>query len=142
MRGDDMYHEQTSNQTFKRLLTDSKTIAVVGLSDKPHRTSYQVSKLMQQHGYKIIPVNPTIDEALGEKSVPSLSDIDEPVDIVNVFRKAIFLEDIVTEAIGIKAPVVWAQLGIYDEDVFKRYHNQVKLIMDTCIKVKYYEVMN
>lgn len=136
-----MYQEQTTNETFKRILTDTKTIAVVGLSDKPHRTSYQISKIMQQKGYKIIPVNPTIGEALGEKSVASLSDITEPVDIVNVFRKAIFLEDIIKQAIDINAPVVWAQLGIYDEDVFKRYHNEIKLVMDTCIKVKYYEVM-
>ncbi|GEN56257.1 CoA-binding protein [Halolactibacillus alkaliphilus] len=137
-----MYTEQTSNQTFQHILTEAKTIAVVGLSNKPNRTSYQVSLKMQQLGYKIIPVNPTIKEALGEKSVATLSDINEPVDIVNVFRKAMFLDDIVKAAINIDAPVVWAQLGIYDEAVFKRYHQDVKLIMDTCIKVKYYEVMS
>lgn len=137
-----MYTEQTSNQTFQHILTEAKTIAVVGLSNKPNRTSYQVSLKMQQLGYKIIPVNPTIKEALGEKSVATLSDINEPIDIVNVFRKAMFLDDIVKAAITIEAPVVWAQLGIYDEAVFKRYHQDIKLIMDTCIKVKYYEVMS
>lgn len=137
-----MYTEQTSNQTFQRILTEAKTIAVVGLSNKPNRTSYQVSLKMQQLGYKIIPVNPTIKESLGEKSVATLSDINEPIDIVNVFRKASYLDDIVTAAINIDAPVVWAQLGIYDEAVFKRYHQDIKLIMDTCIKVKYYEVMS
>ncbi|PXW91857.1 putative CoA-binding protein [Streptohalobacillus salinus] len=133
--------QQPNHETLKRILTNAKTIAVVGLSDKPNRTSYQVTKVMQNAGYKIIPVNPTIEEALGEKAVASLADISEHVDIVNVFRRSNFLEDITKAAIEIDADVVWAQMGVYDGDVFKRYQDQIEIVMDTCIKVAYYEVM-
>lgn len=133
--------QQPNHETLKRILTNAKTIAVVGLSDKPNRTSYQVTKVMQNAGYKIIPVNPTIEEALGEKAVASLADISEHVDIVNVFRRSNFLEDITKAAIDIDADVVWAQMGVYDGDVFKRYQDQIEIVMDTCIKVAYYEVM-
>lgn len=133
--------QQPNHETLKRILTNAKTIAVVGLSDKPNRTSYQVTKVMQNAGYKIIPVNPTIEEALGEKAVASLADISEHVDIVNVFRRSNFLEDITKAAIEIDADLVWAQMGVYDGDVFKRYQDQIEIVMDTCIKVAYYEVM-
>lgn len=98
-----------SKQEIGRILKSSKRIAVVGLSDQPHRTSYMVSKAMQDAGYDIIPVNPTIDEALGVKAVDSLKDIEGPVDIVNVFRRSEFLPEVAKEFLEIDAPVFWAQ---------------------------------
>lgn len=94
-----------SKQEIGRILKSSKRIAVVGLSDQPHRTSYMVSKAMQDAGYEIIPVNPTIDEALGVKAVASLKEIKEPVDIVNVFRRSEFLPEVAEEFLEIDAPV-------------------------------------
>ena len=82
--------ENPTRTGIGEVLKKSKTIAVVGLSDKPERTSYMVSKAMQDAGYRIIPVNPTVDEVLGEKAVSSLKDIKEHVDIVNVFRRSEF----------------------------------------------------
>ncbi len=91
------------------LLKRSKTIAVVGLSNSPLRPSHGVSAYMQTHGYRIIPVNPKITEALGEKSYPSLLDVPEKIDIVNIFRRPEFVEEIVAQAIQRKVPVIWMQ---------------------------------
>ncbi|CKI21494.1 CoA-binding domain-containing protein [Streptococcus pneumoniae] len=120
------------------MLKKSKTIAVVGLSDKPERTSYMVSKAMQDAGYRIIPVNPTVDEVLGEKAVSSLKDIKEHVDIVNVFRRSEFLMDVAKEFVEIDADVFWAQLGVQDEDTYKFLKEKdYTVIMDRCIKVEH-----
>src|SRR5690625_7033497 len=78
-----MSWENPSNKQIKNLLQESKTIAVIGLSDKPERTSYQIAKAMQQSGYKIIPINPNVDEVLNEKSYQSLKEVEEEIDIVN-----------------------------------------------------------
>ncbi|WP_144533855.1 CoA-binding protein [Bacillus pumilus] len=122
-----------SKQEIGRILKSSKRIAVVGLSDQPHRTSYMVSKAMQDAGYEIIPVNPTIDEALGVKAVASLK---EPVDIVNVFRRSEFLPEVAKEFLEIDAPVFWAQQGIYHEEAKRLIEENGRIaIMDLCIKV-------
>ena len=84
------------------LLKHSKTIAVVGLSDSPLRPSYGVSAYMQSHGYRIIPVNPSIQGALGEKAVPALADVQEKIDIVDVFRRSEFVPEVVDEAIRLR----------------------------------------
>src|ERR1700761_7343963 len=91
------------------LLKSARTIAVVGLSNSPLRPSHGVSAYMQSQGYRIIPVNPTIHGALGEKSYPSLLDIRERIDIVNIFRRPEFVEEVVDQAIQVKAPAVWMQ---------------------------------
>ncbi|PCK21331.1 CoA-binding protein [Bacillus pumilus] len=125
-----------TQQEIGRILKSSKRIAVVGLSDQPHRTSYMVSKAMQDAGFDIIPVNPTIDEALGVKAVASLKDIKEPVDIVNVFRRSAFLPEIAEEFLEIDAPVFWAQQGVYHEEAKRLIEEKGKVaIMDLCIKV-------
>lgn len=103
--------ENPSKQEIKTILENSRRIAVVGLSDNPERTSYMVSKAMQDAGYDIIPVNPTIDEALGVKAVASLKDIEGHVDIVNVFRRSEHLPDVAKEFLEIDADVFWAQRG-------------------------------
>ncbi|MEI4648479.1 CoA-binding protein [Bacillus cereus] len=130
--------ENPTRTEIGELLKKSKTIAVVGLSDKPERTSYMVSKAMQDAGYRIIPVNPTVDEVLGEKAVASLKDIKEHVDIVNVFRRPEFLMDVAKEFVEIDADVFWAQLGVQDEDTYKLLKEKdYTVIMDRCIKVEH-----
>lgn len=128
--------ENPTNEMIKKVLQKSKTIAVVGLSDNPARTSYQVSKIMQENGYKIIPVNPMVNEVLGEKSYPSLKDIHEPIDIINVFRRSEYLPEIAKEASETEAKVFWAQLGVEDEKAYSYLKERnFTVIMDTCIKV-------
>ncbi|TMW74079.1 CoA-binding protein [Alteribacter natronophilus] len=120
------------------ILKKAKKIAVVGLSDNPARTSYQVSEAMQQAGYKIIPVNPNCDETLGEKSYRTLSEIEEPVDIVNVFRRSEYLAEVAEEAAQIDAEVFWAQLGLYSDEAERIAKEAgMTVIMDRCIKVEH-----
>ncbi|WP_232305981.1 CoA-binding protein [Pontibacillus litoralis] len=128
--------QNPTNEQLKEILTNASTIAVVGLSNNPERTSYQVSKAMQDAGYKIIPVNPTIDEALGERAIASLAELEEPVDIINVFRRSEYLPDVAREAVQTNAPVFWAQQGIQSDEAndYLREHG-VTVIMDVCIKV-------
>ena len=125
-----------SNEIISSILNTSKTIAVVGLSDNPDRTSYQISKAMQDAGYKIIPVNPNVKEVLGEKAYPSLSDIEEKIDIINVFRRSEHLPAIAKEAINTDCNVFWAQQGVKNDEAYKILKERgFTVIMDLCIKV-------
>ena len=99
-------------ETIKKIISDSKVIAVVGLSNKPDRPSYRVAEYLQSQGYKIIPVNPRLDEVLGEISYPDLKSIPEKVDVVDIFRRSEDIPPIVDEAIAIGAKTVWMQQGI------------------------------
>lgn len=127
-----------SREEIKEVLDNAETIAVIGLSPNPSRTSYMVSEAMQKAGYRIIPVNPQADMVLGEKSYASLSDIPHSVDIVNVFRRSEFLEDIAEEFVKIDCPVFWSQLNVVDENVFKKLTDLgFTVIMDRCIKVEH-----
>jgi predicted CoA-binding protein len=120
------------------ILKNSKTIAVVGLSNNPERTSYMVSKAMQDAGYDIIPVNPTIDEVLGKKAVASLRDIEGHVDIVNVFRRSEQLFDVAKEFLEIDADVFWSQLGLENEEAYELLKkNNKTIVMNRCIKVEH-----
>ncbi|MGP4065309.1 CoA-binding protein [Oceanobacillus sp. M65] len=131
-----MTWENPSNEQLKQLLTDAKTIAVVGLSDKPERTSYQISEAMQKQGYRIIPVNPTVDEVLGEKSYSSLQDVPDDVDIINVFRRPEHLPAIAEEAAQTNCKVFWAQQGIVNQEAYDFLKEKdFTVIMDLCIKV-------
>ncbi|MBL1136166.1 MAG: CoA-binding protein [Chloroflexi bacterium] len=121
---------------MRELLTRSKVIAVVGHSDNPGRTSYQIAQYLKRAGYKVYPVNPTVSEIDGAKCYPDLASVPEPIDIVNVFRRSQYLADIFDEAVEVGAKSVWAQLGVVDilleakaEDI------DYPLVMDTCIKV-------
>ncbi len=119
---------------IRDLLQRSKTIAVVGLSESPMRPSYGVSAYMQTHGYKIIPVNPAIVEALGEKSYPSLLEVPEKIDIVNIFRRPEFVEDIVDQAIQLKVPAVWMQEEVINHKAAKKAEGAgLFVVMDLCI---------
>lgn len=132
-----MTFENPSREHIKELLAKAGNIAVVGLSDKPDRTSYMVSAAMQSRGYRIIPVNPNADEILGEKCYASLSDIPEPVDIVNVFRRADQVVPVAEETVKIGAKVFWLQLDIVNEEAGRIASEAgVEVIMDRCIKVE------
>jgi len=104
-----------SQDEMRRILTTAKTIAVVGLSNKPDRPSFEIAGYLQAAGYRIIPVNPTIKEALGEKAYASLRDLREPVDVVQIFRRPEDVPQVVDDAIAIKAKAVWMQPGAENE---------------------------
>lgn len=132
-----MTFENPSREHIKEILANAGNIAVVGLSDKPDRTSYMVSAAMQSRGYRIIPVNPNATEILGEKCYASLSDIPESVDIVNVFRRADQVVPVAEEAVKIKAKVFWLQLDIVNEEAGRIASEAgLEVIMDRCIKVE------
>ena len=130
--------ENPSREEIAEILAKAKRIAVVGLSDKPDRTSYMVSAAMQKAGYQIIPVNPTINQVLGVKAVPSLKDIEGHVDIVNVFRRSEQLFDVAKEFVDIDADVFWAQQGLVNEEAYEFLKEKgYTVIMDRCIKVEH-----
>jgi predicted CoA-binding protein len=117
-----------------KLLTNAKTIAVVGLSDSPLRPSHGVSAYMQSQGYRIIPVNPAIRGALGEKAVGSLAEIKEKIDIVDVFRRSEFVPELVDEAIRLKVPAIWMQEGVVHEAAAEKARKAgMVVVMDRCI---------
>lgn len=119
---------------LREILVAARTIAVVGLSDKPHRPSHEVAAYLQDAGYRIIPVNPMITEVLGERAYASLRDIAAPIDIVDIFRRPQFVPQIVEDAIAIGAKVVWMQLGIVHEEAAARARAAgLAVVMDTCL---------
>ncbi|HEX3106325.1 MAG TPA: CoA-binding protein [Terriglobales bacterium] len=120
--------------TIRDLLQRSKTIAVVGLSDSPMRPSYGVSAYMQSQGYKIIPVNPTVAETLGQKSYPALRSVPEKIDIVDIFRRSEYVEEIVDQAIELKVPAVWMQEGVINQKAAEKAEKAgILVVMDLCI---------
>nr|WP_091580380.1 CoA-binding protein [Alteribacillus bidgolensis] len=134
--------EYPTQNEIENILKESKTIAVVGLSEDPSRTSYQVSKVMQNAGYKIIPVNPKATEVLGEKAAASLQEINEPIDIINVFRRSEHLPGVAKEAAETNADVFWAQLGLENEEAYHIAKDAgLTVIMDKCIKVEHAKTM-
>lgn len=133
-----MTFENPDRPEIKKILEETNTIAVVGLSDKPERTSYMVAEAMQNRGYRIIPVNPTVQgKILGETCYPSLSDIPEPVDMVNVFRRSETTVPVAEEAVKIGAKTLWLQLGVYNEEAAEIASRAgLQVIMDRCVKVE------
>jgi uncharacterized protein len=120
--------------TITELLRKSKTIAVVGLSDNPLRPSHGVSAYMQSHGYRIIPVNPEIRSSLGEKSYASLLEVPEKIDIVDIFRRSEFVEEVVDQAIQLKVPAVWMQEEVVHEQAAEKARKAgIFVVMDQCI---------
>jgi predicted CoA-binding protein len=116
------------------LLKRAQTIAVVGLSDSPLRPSHGVSAYMQTHGYRIIPVNPNITEALGEKAYPTLLDIPERIDIVNIFRRSELVGEIVDQAIHRQVPCIWMQEQVINEMAAEKARKAgIFVVMDRCI---------
>ena len=128
--------------TIEEILRSSKTIAVVGLSPNPVRPSYDVARYLKEQGYRIIPVNPTVEEVLGERSYPNLSAIPERVDVVDIFRRSEEVPAIVEEAIKIKASVVWMQEGVIHEEAAARAQAAgLSVIMDRCMMVEHQRLL-
>jgi predicted CoA-binding protein len=124
--------------TIQRVLNTSRTIAIVGLSGNELRASNFVGYYAKRHGYRVYPVNPRENEILGEVSYPSLRDVPEPVDIVNVFRAPDALPDIAREAVAIGAAALWCQFGVINEEGARiADEGGVSVIMDRCLKVEH-----
>ncbi len=124
--------------TLRRILQQNRVIAVVGLSANWYRPSYFAAKYLQEHGYRIIPVNPRYEEILGEKCYPTLRDIPEPVDVVQIFQRADQVLPFGEEAIDIGAKVVWMQLGIVNEEAAERARQAgLDVVMDRCMKIEH-----
>jgi predicted CoA-binding protein len=122
------------DRSITELLASAKTIAVVGLSSKPHRASFGVAQYLQSSGYRIIPVNPNETEVLGEKSFARLEDVPEKIDIVDVFRRSELVADVVDAAIRVGARAVWMQEGVEDQASAERARRGgLFVVMDHCI---------
>ena len=127
---------------LRRILTQQQTIAVVGLSAQWHRPSYFAAKYMQDHGYRIIPVNPNYSEVLGQKCYPGITDIPEQVGIVDCFRRASEMVPIARDAVAIGVKVLWMQLGIRnDEAASIAVEAGLDVVIDHCVKIEHARIM-
>ena len=125
-------------EVIKAILENSKTIAVVGLSDNPDRDSYRVADYLEKQGYKIIPVNPMIKEWNGKKSYPDLKSVSIKIDVIDIFRRSEFVAGIVDGAITIGAKAVWMQLGVIDEIAAKKAEDAGQLVViDKCMQIEH-----
>lgn len=123
---------------IRRILRNSRTLAVVGLSAQWHRPSYFAAKYMQEHGYRVIPVNPMYEEILGEKCYKSLRDIPEKVDLVDCFRKSAEIPALAEEAIAIGARVLWMQLGVANPAARARAEGAgLEVVENRCVKIEH-----
>jgi uncharacterized protein len=127
---------------LRRILLRSRTLAVVGLSAQWHRPSYFAAKYMQDHGYRIIPVNPRYAEVLGEKCYPDLRSMPEPVDVVDCFRKPSEIPAIAEDAVAIGAKVLWMQLGIVNDAAARRASGAgLDVVMNRCVKIEHARIL-
>jgi predicted CoA-binding protein len=118
----------------REILRTARRIAVVGLSDKPHRPSHGVARYLQEQGYEIVPVNPRVKEVLGVRSYPRLVDVPAPVDVVQIFRRSEYVPEVVEEAVAVGARAVWMQLGVRHEKAAGRARAAgLRVVMDTCM---------
>lgn len=127
---------------IRRILLESHTIAVVGLSAQWYRPSYFAAKYMQDHRYRIIPVNPNYDEILGEKCYRNLTEIDESIDIVDCFRKSSEMPPIARDAAAVRAHVLWMQLGIFNDEA-ERIASAAGLdvVVNRCVKIEHARIL-
>jgi predicted CoA-binding protein len=133
-----MPRENASPEEIRQLLSTARVIAVVGLSDKAYRDSHRVAAYLQQHGYRIIPVNPTVASVLGEKAYARLQDVPEKIDVVDVFRRPEAVPEIVDSAIAVGAKAVWMQLGIaHNAAADKARAAGLQVVMNKCILVEH-----
>jgi len=127
---------------LRRILAQTKSIAVVGLSAHWYRPSYFAAKYMQDHGYRVIPVNPSYSEVLGQRCYPGLAAIPGPVDVVDCFRKSADILPIAREAVAKGARVLWMQLGIRNEDAARiALDAGLEVVMDRCVKIEHARLM-
>jgi uncharacterized protein len=136
---EDGMHENPDRQEIKELLERARTVAVVGLSDRPYRTSYAIADALQGFGYKIFPVNPNLKgQVLGEEPYERVADIPTPVDIVDVFRRSEKVMPVARDAVAAGAKILWMQSGVINEDAaaYATEHG-LTVVMDRCINVDY-----
>jgi predicted CoA-binding protein len=123
------------DEMIRELLLSARTIASVGMSANPERDSNEVGVYLQSNGYRVIPVNPTVQEAIGEKSYPDLASVPEKIDVVQIFRKSEDVPPVVEQAIQVGARAVWMQEGIVHEEAAARARAAgLQVVMDTCMK--------
>jgi hypothetical protein len=135
------YNLNLDDAAMSRLLHEAQTIAVVGHSDKPFRTSYQIAQFLREVGYTVYAVNPTLSEIDGVPCYATLADVPARLDIVNVFRQSEFLAGVVDEALQVGVRAIWSQLDVIDESAFQRaLAAGVAMAMDRCIKVEYWRL--
>jgi predicted CoA-binding protein len=133
-----MPHANPSDDRLRDILSNARTIAVVGASSNPDRASYAIMQRLQRAGYTVVPVNPKESEVLGARAYPSLADIPVPVDIVNVFRRSEDTPGIADEAVAIGAKVIWLQSGISSEEAAVRARaGGLTAVMDMCIATEH-----
>ncbi len=127
-----------SDETVERILKETKTIAVVGLSSRPSRAGYYVPAYLRRQGYRIIPVNPNLHEALGEKAYPDLLSVPDPVDLVLFFRRSEHVPPFVDQAIEIGADAIWMQSGIVNEEAARKAEAAgLDVVMNACMMVEH-----
>jgi uncharacterized protein len=133
-----MPHQNPSDDQLRKLLTEATTIAMVGASSRPERPSHGIMKKMLAAGYRVIPVNPGETEVLGQKAYPSLRDVPEKVDIVDVFRRAEETPPIADDAVAVGAKAIWLQSGISNDETARRAESGgIMAVMDACIGVEH-----
>ena len=129
-----MAHRNPSDPVLKNLLTEARTIAMIGASSNPDKASYGIMQQLQKRGYHVIPINPRETEVLGERAYASLADVKEPIDIVDVFRRAEDTPAIADEAVKVGAKALWLQTGIVNDDAAARAEaGGLLAVMDACI---------
>ncbi len=125
-------------ETLRRVLTENRTIAVVGLSAKWYRPSYFAAKYLLDHGYRVIPVNPGQGSIFGQTCYPSVSAVPEAIDLVDIFRRPEDVPPIVDEAIAVGARAVWMQIGVVHEEAAQKARDTgLDVVMDRCMKIEY-----
>jgi predicted CoA-binding protein len=132
-------HQNPSTEEIRTLLEGSRTVAVVGLSDKPYRTSHSIARALQDFGFKVFPVNPNLSSpVLGEEPYASVEEIGAPVDIVDVFRRSEKVTPTAKDAVAAEAKVLWMQSGVINEEAasYAKEHG-LTVVMDRCIMVDY-----
>ena len=132
-----MFTQNPLSAAVRRILAESRTVAVVGLSPKPERPSWMVARYLQEAGHRIIPVNPSCAEVLGETCYPDLRSVPVPIDIVDIFRRSEEVEPIVQDAIAVGAKLVWMQQGVVNEAAAKIAEEAgLHVVMDRCLKIE------
>ena len=135
-------YNHPSEAVQRQLLESARVIAVVGFSADPSRPSHRIGRFLQRVGYTVYPVNPTVEQIGDDRCYPTLADVPEPIDIVDVFRRSEHLMGVVEDAIAVKSKVVWAQLGIADTAAAQRATSAgLTMVMNDCIMVTYNELM-
>jgi len=138
MRNCIMKHADSRDETICRILKESRSIAVLGLSDKPWRDSHRVAAYLLQNGYRVIPVNPEISEVFGLRSFPDLESVGSPIDLVDVFRRREFIREIVQTAIVVRVGALWTQYGLTDVEAAAAAEEAgIPMIMDRCLMVEH-----